>query len=224
MSKTLDVPRNTVKAIINKERKWSTTVTSPRTGRPSKIHKRTRQNLTREAAKRPTAMMNEHLRSTDYSLDVATSRILHTSGLWGRPARREPFLIKDARRNVLWSHETNSKRYVWCKKKVLISKTPPHPGWSTVAAASRFRAGFYSGRTGAFMKVSGITDSYKHRSILVRNFRMSVSTPQTRRTLTFHPKHTSKSTKEHLHREKINHLATAQTRIQIEIRGVTWRL
>lgn len=36
ISKTLDMPQNTVKAIVNKRRKQSSPVTSPRTGRPLK--------------------------------------------------------------------------------------------------------------------------------------------------------------------------------------------
>ncbi|XP_053487288.1 anamorsin isoform X1 [Ictalurus furcatus] len=59
ISKTLDVPWNTVKAIINKWKKWGTTVTLPRTGRPSKIDVRTGRKLIREAAKRPTATLKE---------------------------------------------------------------------------------------------------------------------------------------------------------------------
>ena len=145
ISKALDIPWNTVKTIINKWRKYGTTVTLLRTGRPPKIDERTKRKLVREAAKRPTATLKElqqFLASTGCSLHVTTiSRILHMSGLQGRVARRKPFLTKkniQARlnfakkyiqspntmwKNVLWSDETkveifghNTKRYVWRKK------------------------------------------------------------------------------------------------------------
>ena len=54
MSKALDIPWNTVKTIINKWRKYGTTLTLLRTGRPPKIDGKTKRKLVREAAKRPT--------------------------------------------------------------------------------------------------------------------------------------------------------------------------
>lgn len=60
--------------IIKKWRKWSTEVeTSQRMGCPSTIYKRTRENLSREATKRPTATLKElqeHLASTGNSLHL----------------------------------------------------------------------------------------------------------------------------------------------------------
>ncbi|XP_077348675.1 ubiquitin carboxyl-terminal hydrolase 14 isoform X1 [Lithobates pipiens] len=59
ISKALDIPWNTVKTIVIKWRKYGTTVTLPRTGRPPKIDEKTRRKLVREAAKRPTATLKE---------------------------------------------------------------------------------------------------------------------------------------------------------------------
>ncbi|XP_047677661.1 zinc finger MYM-type protein 4 isoform X2 [Tachysurus fulvidraco] len=59
ISKLLNIPSSTVRAIINKWKKWGTTVTLPRTGRPSKIDKRTRQKPIRGTAERPTATLKE---------------------------------------------------------------------------------------------------------------------------------------------------------------------
>ncbi|KAI3360768.1 hypothetical protein L3Q82_013010 [Scortum barcoo] len=59
ISKELNIPWNTVKTVIIKWRKYGTTVTLPRTGRPSKIDDKTRRKLVREAAKRPTVQHNE---------------------------------------------------------------------------------------------------------------------------------------------------------------------
>uniref|UniRef100_A0AAY5K3U8 Transposase Tc1-like domain-containing protein n=1 Tax=Esox lucius TaxID=8010 RepID=A0AAY5K3U8_ESOLU len=96
-SKALDIPWNTVKTVIIKWRKYGTTETLPRTGRPSKIDEKTRRKLVREASKRPTAIlkeMQELLASTGSVLHMITiSRILHMNGLWDRVARR-PFLTK----------------------------------------------------------------------------------------------------------------------------------
>ena len=59
ISKALDIPWNTVKTVIIKWRKYGTTETLPRTGRPSKIDEKTRRKLVREASKRPTATLKE---------------------------------------------------------------------------------------------------------------------------------------------------------------------
>ncbi|XP_053320788.1 general transcription factor IIF subunit 1-like [Spea bombifrons] len=92
ISKALDIPWNTVKAVIIKWRKYGTTETLPRTGRPSKIDEKTRRKLVKEVCKRPTATLKElqeFLASTGCVLHVATiSRILHMNGLWGRVAKR----------------------------------------------------------------------------------------------------------------------------------------
>ncbi|KAM4031045.1 uncharacterized protein ACNLHF_018613 isoform 1-T2 [Anomaloglossus baeobatrachus] len=88
ISKSLDIPWNTVKTVIKKWHKFGTTVTLPRTGRPSKIDEKTRRKLVREAAKRPTATLKElqkFLASTGCVLHVTTiSRILHMSDMAGR--------------------------------------------------------------------------------------------------------------------------------------------
>lgn len=44
ISKALDIPWNTVKTVIIKWRKYGTTVTLPRTGRPTKVDEKTRRN------------------------------------------------------------------------------------------------------------------------------------------------------------------------------------
>uniref|UniRef100_A0A8C5LME3 Transposase n=1 Tax=Leptobrachium leishanense TaxID=445787 RepID=A0A8C5LME3_9ANUR len=95
ISKSLDVHVSTVRQTDYKWRKFSTVATLPRCGRPVKM---TMSKLVREAAKRPTATLKElqaYLASTGCVVHVTTiSRILHMSGLWGRLARRKPFLTK----------------------------------------------------------------------------------------------------------------------------------
>lgn len=126
ISKELNIPWNTVKAVI-KWGKYATIVTLPRTGHLSKIDK-TRRKLVREAAKRPTATLKElqeFLASTACVVHMtAISCLLHMSGLWGRMARRKPYLTKKniqaqlhfakthlksskcVWENVLWANET----------------------------------------------------------------------------------------------------------------------
>ncbi|XP_057696935.1 uncharacterized protein LOC130918837 [Corythoichthys intestinalis] len=91
ISKALNIPWNTVKSVLVRWRKNGTTVTLPRTGRPSKIDEKTRKELVKEAVKRPTATLKElqeFLASTGCSVHATTiSRILHKYGLWGRVAR-----------------------------------------------------------------------------------------------------------------------------------------
>ncbi|XP_077572581.1 uncharacterized protein LOC144196367 isoform X1 [Stigmatopora nigra] len=91
ISKALNIPWNTVKSVLVRWKKNGTTVTLPRSGRPSKIDEKTRKELVREVVKRPTATLKElqeFLANTGCSVHATTiSRILHKSGLWGRVAR-----------------------------------------------------------------------------------------------------------------------------------------
>ena len=151
ISQALNISRSTVQAIILKWKEYQTTANLPRPGRPSKLSSRTRRKLIRDAAKRPMITLDELQRSTaevGESVHRTTiSRTLHKSGLYGRVARRKPFL-KDIHKKsrlkfatshlgdtpnmwkkVLWSDETkielfghNAKRYVWRK-----SNTAHHP-------------------------------------------------------------------------------------------------
>ena len=120
---------------------YGTTNTS---GRPSKLDERARRTFIREATKRPMATLKDlkyFLAGTGRSVLVTTIlQALHKAGLYGRVARKKPFLkrchtqsrlcyakthLEDSVamwKKVLWSDETkielfglNSKRYVWRK-------------------------------------------------------------------------------------------------------------
>ncbi|MCJ8729688.1 hypothetical protein PDJAM_G00109390 [Pangasius djambal] len=231
ISKTLDIPWNTVKTIIIKWRKCGATATLPRTGLPSKIDEKTRRRLVREAAKRPTATLKElqeFLASTGCVVHVKTiSRILHTSGLWGRVARQKPFLTKKniqdrlnfARahlkspksmwENVLWSEPFghNSKRYVWRKKNTAHHQKNTIPTVKHGGGSIMLWGCFSSAGTGALVKVEEIMNSSKYQSILAQNFQASARKLEMKKNFIFQhdtdPKLTSKSTKEWLHQKKI---------------------
>uniref|UniRef100_A0AAZ3PNQ4 Transposase Tc1-like domain-containing protein n=1 Tax=Oncorhynchus tshawytscha TaxID=74940 RepID=A0AAZ3PNQ4_ONCTS len=123
ISQALNIPRITVQAIILKWKEYQTTANLPRPGLPSKLSAHTRRRLIRDAAKRPMITLGDSVHRT------TISRILHKSGLYGRVARRKPFL-KDIHKKcslkfatshlgdtpnmwkkVLWSDETKMELF-----------------------------------------------------------------------------------------------------------------
>ena len=180
-----------MKTVIIKWRKYGTTETLPRTGHPSKINEKMRRKLVREASKRPTATLKELQEfqgSTGCGLHVTKiSSILHMYGLWGRMARRKPFLTKkniQARlefgktkikspksmwENVLWSDETkvelfghNSKRYVWRKNNNALHPKNTIPTVKHGGDSIMLWGCFTSAGTGALVRVEGIMNSRKY--------------------------------------------------------------
>ena len=59
MSAALKVPKNTVASIILKWKKFGTTLTLPRAGRPAKLSNRWRRALVREMPKNPMVTLTE---------------------------------------------------------------------------------------------------------------------------------------------------------------------
>ena len=133
---------STVASIIRKWKKFGTTRTLPRAGRPSKLSDRGRRALVREVTNNPMVTLTELQGSSvergEPSRRTTIAAALHQSGLYGRVARQKPLLskrhmaarlefakrhLRDSRtmRNKnLWSDETkieffgvNAKRYVW---------------------------------------------------------------------------------------------------------------
>uniref|UniRef100_A0AAZ3SLG3 Transposase Tc1-like domain-containing protein n=1 Tax=Oncorhynchus tshawytscha TaxID=74940 RepID=A0AAZ3SLG3_ONCTS len=155
------------------------------------------------------------------------SRILHKSGLYGRVARRKPFL-KDIHKKcclkfatshlgdtpnmwkkVLWSDETkielfgnNAKCYVWRKSNTAhhpehTLPTVKHGGGSIMVWAC-----FSSAGTGKMVKIDGKMDGAKYRTILEENLMESAKDLRLGRRFVFQqdndPKHKAKSTMEWL--------------------------
>ena len=98
ISAALKVPKNTVASIILKWKKFGTTKTLPRAGRPAKLSNRGRRALVREVTKNPMVTLTELQSSSvemgEPSRRTTISAALHQSGLYGRVARRKPLLSK----------------------------------------------------------------------------------------------------------------------------------
>ena len=98
MSRALKVPKDTVASIILKFKKFGTTTTLPRAGRPAKLSHRRRRSLVREVTKDPMVTLTELQSSSvemgEPSRRTTISAALHQSGIFDRVARRKPLLIK----------------------------------------------------------------------------------------------------------------------------------
>ncbi|KAK1784651.1 hypothetical protein P4O66_003334 [Electrophorus voltai] len=94
-SAAFKVPMSTVVSIIRKWKKFGTTRTLPRAGRPDNLSDRA---LVREVTKKPRVTLTElqhcSVEGGEPSRRTTTSASLHESGLYGRVARRKPLLSK----------------------------------------------------------------------------------------------------------------------------------
>jgi transposase len=144
ISAALKVPKNTAASIILKLKKFVTTKTLPRAGRPAKLSNRGRRALVTKVTKNHLVTLTELQSSSvelgELSRRTTISAALHQSGLYGRVVRRKPLLSKRhmtahlefANRHlkvsqtmgnkILWSDETkielfglNAKRHIWRK-------------------------------------------------------------------------------------------------------------
>jgi transposase len=156
ISQALNIPRSTVQAIILKWKEYQTTANLPRPGRPSKLSAHTRRRLIRDAAKRPMITLDELQRSTaevgDSVHRTTISRILHKSGLYGRVARRKPFL-KDIHKKCCLATMQNVMFGV--KATQLITLNTPSPLSNMVVAASWFGPAFLQQGQGRWLKLMG---------------------------------------------------------------------
>ena len=215
--------------IILKWKKFGTTRTLPRPGRPAKLSNRGRRALVREVKKNPKITVAELQRCSremgESSTKSTITAALHQSGLYGRVARRKPFLsarhmkariefakkhMKDSqtmRNKILWSDETkielfgvNSKRYVWRKPGTAhhLPNTIPtvkHGGGSIMLWGCFSAAG-----TGQLVAIEGKMNAAKYRDILEENLFQSALDLRLGRRFTFQQdndhKLTAKITKE----------------------------
>ena len=128
INSALKVLRNTVASIIFKCKKFGTTKTLLRAGRPAKLSNRGRRALVREVTKNWMVTLTEFQSSSvemgEPSRRTTNSAAIHQSGLYGTVARQKPLLskwhmidclelakrhLKDSqtlRNKILWSDET----------------------------------------------------------------------------------------------------------------------
>ncbi|KAI3365920.1 hypothetical protein L3Q82_000743 [Scortum barcoo] len=93
------VPMSTVASIIHKWKKFRTTRTLPRAGRPSKLSDRGKRALVREVTMNPMVTLSELQRTSVERGELSSRRttisaVIHQSGLYGRAAKWKPLLSK----------------------------------------------------------------------------------------------------------------------------------
>ena len=235
ISKSLSVPQSTIRNIVKKYQKRKTVATLPRSGRPAKLSPRTRAKLVRDATVNPSVTLKALQESaTELGTPVhqsTISRTLHKANLFGRVARKKPFLKESHRkarlefarnhvndleqqwRKVLWSDETkielfgvNQKKYVWRRPGTEFA---PHNTIPTVkhGGGSIMLWGCFSAEgTGELVRVQGIMDGTQYRQILNENLFKSARDLKLGRRFTFQqdndPKHTARATKEWFNNKK----------------------
>lgn len=96
IAKTLELPLSTVKTVVKNWLVHKITVALPRSGRPSKLTRRGKSKLFREATSISSATLEDlkaSVSSTGTDVCASTiSRVMHQSGLQRRVARKKPLL------------------------------------------------------------------------------------------------------------------------------------
>uniref|UniRef100_A0A803KET0 Tc1-like transposase DDE domain-containing protein n=1 Tax=Xenopus tropicalis TaxID=8364 RepID=A0A803KET0_XENTR len=143
ISKALDIPWKKVKTVIVKWRKYGTTVTLPRTGRPSKIDEKTKRKLVREATKRPTSTLKE---LQEY-LPFLTKKNIQARVHFAKTHLKSP---KSMWEKVVWSDETKVELFGHNSKKYSSVKYPQSVMvWGAMSAAGVGPLCFIKGRVNA---------------------------------------------------------------------------
>ncbi|KAG2455931.1 TCB1 transposase, partial [Polypterus senegalus] len=202
MSAALKVPMGIVASIIRKWKKFKTTRTLPRAGRPSKLNDRGRRALVREVTKNPMVTLPELQRSSvergEPSRRTTISAAIHQSGLYGRVARRKPLLskrhmaarlefakrhLKDSqtiRNKILWSDETkielfgvNARRHVWKKPGTTHHQPNTIPTVKHIGGSIMLWGCFSVAGTGRLVRIKGKMTAAMYRDILDENLLQS---------------------------------------------------
>ncbi|KAG2461527.1 TCB1 transposase, partial [Polypterus senegalus] len=202
ISAALKVPMSTVASIIRKWKKFETTRTVLRAGRPSKLSDRGRRALVREVTKNPMVTLSEHQRSSvekgEISRRTTISAAIHQSGLYGRVARRKPLLskrhmaarleftkrhLKDSqimRNKILWSDETkielfgvNARRHVWRKPDTANHQANTIPIVKHGGGSIMLWGCFSAAGTGRLVRIKGKMTAAMYRNILDENLLQS---------------------------------------------------
>ncbi|XP_071000052.1 uncharacterized protein [Oncorhynchus clarkii lewisi] len=225
ISAALKVPKNTVASIIIKWKKFGTTKTLPRTGRPTKLSNLGRRALVREVTKNPMVTLTK-LQSSSVEMVVLLggspiSAALYQSGLYGRVARRKPLLskrnmtsrlefakrhLKDSqtmRNKILWSGENKIELFGLNAKCHITIPMVKHGGGSIMLWGCFSAAG-----TGRLVRIEGEINGEKYREILDENLLQSAQDLRLGQRFIFQqdndPKHTAKTTQEWLRDKSLN--------------------
>ncbi|KAG2462973.1 TC1A transposase, partial [Polypterus senegalus] len=201
-SAALKVPMSTVASIIHKWKKFETTRTLPRAGRPSKLSDRGRRALVREVTKNPMVTLSEFQRSSvergEPSRRTTFSAAIHQSGLYGRVARRKPLLskrhmaarlefakrhLKDSqtmRNKILLSDETkiehfgvNARRHVWRKPGTAHHQANTIPTVKHGGGSIMLWGCFSAAGTGRLVRIKRKMTAAMYRDILDENLLQS---------------------------------------------------
>ncbi|KAG2456602.1 TC1A transposase, partial [Polypterus senegalus] len=201
-SAALKVPMSTVASVIRKWKKFETTRTLPRAGRPSKLSDRGRRALVREVTNNPMVTLSELQRSSvergEPSRRTTISAAIHQSGLYGRVARWKPFLskrhmaarlefakrhLKDSqtvRNNILWSNETkielfgvNARSQVWRKPGTAHYQANTIPTVKHGGGSIMLWGCFSVAGTGTLVRIKGMMTAAMYRDILDENLLQS---------------------------------------------------
>ncbi|KAG2456329.1 TCB1 transposase, partial [Polypterus senegalus] len=230
----LKVPMSTVASIIHKWKKFETTRTLPRAGRPSKLSDRGRRALVREMTKNPMVTLSELQRSSvergEPSRRTTISAAIHQSGLYGRVARWKPLLSKKhmaaqlefakrdsktMRNKILWSDETkielfdvNARRHVWRKPGTAHHPANTIPRVNNGGGSIMLWGCFSAAGTGRIVRIKGKMTAAMYRDILDENLLQSTLDLRLGRRFIFQqdndPKHTAKILKEWLQDNSVN--------------------
>ena len=143
ISAALKVPKSTVASIILKWKKFGTTRTLPRPGRPAKLSNRGRRALVREVKKNLKITVAELQRCSremgESSTKSTITAALHQSGLYGRVAQRKPLLsarhmkarIEFAKKHMKDSQTMRNSQE--CDHSWLAQPEPwPKPNWPSL--------------------------------------------------------------------------------------------
>ncbi|KAG2466897.1 TCB1 transposase, partial [Polypterus senegalus] len=202
MSAALKVPMSTVASIIRKWKKFETTRTLPRAGRPSKLSDQGRRALVREVTKNPKVTLSELQRSSvkrgESSRRTTISAAIHQLGLYGRVARRKPLLhkrhmaahlefakrhLKDSqtmRNKILWSDETkielfgvNARRHICRKPGTTHHQANTIPTVKHGGGSIKLWGYFSAAGTGRLVRIKGKMTAAMYRDILDENLLQS---------------------------------------------------